>query len=128
MDQPGDLSRWNILLASVKDSGPDMASRTDSELRGLGDVVSERLAGNHAPESAMAEACAAVLEAARRTQGPSYSDSDIIAGIALHSGQAVQAEDNGYNHFIALLPGYLGALRHESVHYVTTTAALARHN
>jgi preprotein translocase subunit SecA len=105
-----------------------MTRRTDGELRGLRDVLSERLAGNQAPEPAMAEAFAGVLEASRRTQGPPYSDSDIIAGIALYSGQVVQAEDNGYNHFIALLPGYLGALRHENVHYVTTTSALAQHN
>lgn len=128
MDQPSDLGRWHPLLARAKDLGPDMARRTDGELRGLRGVLSERLAGDQAPEPAIAEAFAAVLEAARRTAGPSYSDSDVIAGAALHSGQAVQAEDNGHNHFIALLPGYLGALRHESVHYVTTTAALAQRN
>jgi preprotein translocase subunit SecA len=126
MNQPGELARWNPLLRRVIDLGLDMTRRTDAELRGLRDVLSERLAGDQAPEPAMAEAFAAVLEAARRTGGPSYGDSDVIAGAALYSGQAVQAEDSGYNHFVALLPGYFCALQHESVHYVTTTAAQAQ--
>jgi preprotein translocase subunit SecA len=126
MSQPGKLERWNLLPGRVKDLGPDMTGRTDAELRGLRDTLSERLASNQVPESVMAEAFAAVLEAAHRTAGPAYGDSDILAGAMLYSGQAVQIEDNGYNHFVALLPGYLHSLQHESVHYVTTTAALAQ--
>jgi hypothetical protein len=126
MNQPGELGRWNPLLARVKDLGADMARRTDAELRSLRDVLSERLVGNQAPEPAMAEAFSAVLEAARRAAGHSYADSDVIAGAALYSGQAVQVKDDGCNHFVALLPGYLYALQHKSVHYVTATAALAQ--
>jgi preprotein translocase subunit SecA len=126
MNQQGELGRWNPLLARVKDLGPDMARRTDAELRGLRDVLSERLVGNQALEPTMAEAFSAVLEAARRAAGHSYADSDVIAGAVLYSGQAVQVKDDGYNHFVALLPGYLYALQHKSVHYVTATAALAQ--
>jgi len=76
---------------------------------------------------AMAEAFSAVLEAARRTTGRSYHDFDIMAGAALYSGRAVQSDDNGCNHFAALLAVYLCAALREHVHYVTTTAALTRH-
>src|SRR5712692_5549400 len=98
MNRPDELARWNPLLRRVKDLGPDMTRRTDAELRGLRDALSERLAGDLVPQPAMAEAFAAVLEASRRTSGPSYGDSDVITGAALYSGQAVQAQDNGYNH------------------------------
>jgi preprotein translocase subunit SecA len=126
MRQPSELAQWNPLLRRVKELGPDMASRTDAELRGLREVLSKRLAGHQDPEPAMAEAFSAVLEVARRTAGPSYSESDVIAGAALYSGQAVQTEDNGYNHFVALLPSYFCAVQNESVHYITTCAALAQ--
>ena len=126
MSQPGKLERWNLLPGRVKDLGPDMTGRTDAELRGLRDTLSERLAGNQVPKSVMAEAFAAVLEVACRTSGPAYRDPDIITAAALYSGQAVQVEDNGYDHFVAALPSYLHSLQYESVHYVTTTAALAQ--
>lgn len=98
---------------------------TDAELRSLRDVLSAQLAEGGIAESAMAEAFAAVGEAARRTTGRSYPDSDVMAGAALYSGQVAEVEDDGYNHFLAILPAYLCAVRHESVHYITTTAELA---
>ena len=126
MTQPSEPGQWNPLIQRVKDLGPDMTHRTDAELRGMRDVLSGRVASGRVPEPAMAEAFAAVLEAALRTAGHSYRDSDIVAGAALYSGQVVQAEDNGNNHFIAVLPSYLCAVLGESVHYVTMSAALAR--
>jgi preprotein translocase subunit SecA len=114
------------LVRRVRDLGPEMTRRTDAELRGLRHVLSERLANDESPDGVMANAFAAVLEAARRVAGHVYADADLMAGAALHAGRAVQAEDNGGNHFVAMLPSYLCAVHQEGVDYVTTTAALAQ--
>jgi preprotein translocase subunit SecA len=126
MNQPDELARWKPLVHRVNSLGPTMMDRTDAQLRGLRDVLSGRLAEGQTDELAVAEAFAAVREAARRTTGRSYQDSDLIAGAVLYSGQAAEVEDDGYNNFIAILPIYLCVVFHGAVHYVTTTAELAQ--
>lgn len=128
MSQASQLAQWNSLVRRVRDLVPDMTRRTGTDLRGLRYVLSKRFADGAVSELVTAEAFAAVLEAARRTTGLDYRDSDIITGAALYSGQTVEAEDNGYNHFVAVLPAYLSALLGQSVHYATPTASLARHS
>lgn len=114
------------LVRRVRDLAPEMTRRTDAELRRLRHMLSERLANDESPDGVMANAFAAVLEAARRTTGYVYADADLMAGAALHAGQAVQAEDNGSNHFVTMLPSYLCAVHQEGVDYATATAALAQ--
>jgi preprotein translocase subunit SecA len=126
MNQPGECPPLDSLVRRVKDLGPGMTRMTDAELRKLRYVLGDRLAEGQAVEVVTAEAFAVVAEVVRRTTGRFYSDVDIMAGIALYSGQAVQSDDDGYNHVVALLPAYLCALLRQHVHYVTTTAALAR--
>jgi preprotein translocase subunit SecA len=128
MSQSDDLARWQPLVHRVSGYGPPMMRWTDAELRRLRDVLSGRLADGEAVELAMAEAFAAVREAARRTESHSYSDSDIMAGAVLHSGQTAEVPDDGYNSLIAVLAIYFGVVLNERVHYVTKTAALALHS
>jgi preprotein translocase subunit SecA len=124
--EPGELERWAPLLGRVNDLGPDMGCWTDAELRALRHGLGERLSGGADAGQAMAEGFAAVREAARRTAGHRYRDCDVLAGAELYSGQAVDIDDDGFNHLIALLPAYICAASGESVHYVTNSSALAQ--
>jgi preprotein translocase subunit SecA len=110
----------------VNDLGPVMIGWTDAEIQAVRHVLSRRLAEGETLEAVMPQAFAAMREAARRTIGRSYSDTYVMAGAVLYSGRAAEVEDDGCNDFITLLPIYLCALLHERVHYVTTTASLAR--
>ena len=73
----------------------------------------------------MAEAFAAVREAAKRTLGMRPYDVQIMGGAALHLGNIAEMKTGEGKTLVATLPAYLNAIAGEGVHIITVNDYLA---
>ena len=73
----------------------------------------------------LAEAFAAVREAARRTLGQRHFDVQLMGGAALHLGNIAEMKTGEGKTLVATAPAYLNALTGKGVHVVTVNDYLA---
>ncbi len=121
-----ELKRLNILLREVNELESRMKSLSDSELYAKTAYFKEKIARGMALDDIMAEAFAAVREAARRTVSMRPFDVQIIGGMILHEGKIAEMKTGEGKTLAATLPLYLNALSGKGAHLVTVNDYLAK--
>lgn len=119
------MGRCRQVVEAVNAREPEMAARSDAELRVLTDSYRLRLAGGQSMFALMPEAFAAVREAAKRAIGQRHRDQQVLAGAALHMGTVVELRAGEGKTLAITLPAYLNALGGWGVHVLTATDYLA---
>jgi preprotein translocase subunit SecA len=119
------LRRLQQVVKAVGALEEEYTRLTDEELRGETAVLRERYAGGESLDQLMAEAFAAVREAAKRTLGQRPYDVQIMGGAALHLGNIAEMKTGEGKTLVATLPAYLNAIAGEGVHVVTVNDYLA---
>ncbi len=104
----------------------EMASKTDSELRGMTDVLKERLKNGETTDDILPEAFAVCREAAWRVLGMKHFPVQIVGGIVLHQGRISEMKTGEGKTLVATLPAYLNGLTGKGVHIVTVNDYLAK--
>ena len=104
----------------------EMASKTDSELRGMTDIFKERLKNGETTDDILPEAFAVCREAAWRVLGMKHFPVQIVGGIVLHQGRISEMKTGEGKTLVATLPAYLNGLTGEGVHIVTVNDYLAK--
>jgi preprotein translocase subunit SecA len=99
---------------------------SDAQLRAKTAEFLRRLDGGETLDDILIEAFAAVREASKRTIGLRHYDVQLIGGVALHRGYAMEMKTGEGKTLVATLPLYLNALSRQGVHLVTVNDYLAR--
>src|SRR5207245_10120756 len=105
---------------------PDFTAMSDGELRAQTDEFKKRHADGESLDDLMAEAFAAVREAARRTLGQRHFDVQVMGGAALHLGNIAEMKTGEGKTLTGVLPAYLNALAGKGVHVVTVNDYLVK--
>ena len=105
---------------------PEFEALDDAQLRAKTDEFRQRLAHGETLDDVLAEAFAAVREAAKRTIGLRHYDVQLIGGVLLHQGKIAEMKTGEGKTLVATLPLYLNALKGKGIHLVTVNDYLAR--
>src|SRR3954462_3437331 len=84
------LRRLGDVSSQVNAIEEDFVAMSDAELRAEADQLRQRHAGGESLDDLMAEAFAAVREAAKRTLGQRHFDVQVMGGAALHLGNIAE--------------------------------------
>uniref|UniRef100_UPI002637CAE7 preprotein translocase subunit SecA n=1 Tax=Gryllotalpicola sp. TaxID=1932787 RepID=UPI002637CAE7 len=103
----------------------DFKDLTDDELRNETAELRVRLAEGESLDDLLAEAFAAVREAAVRTLGMRHFDVQIMGGAALHLGNIAEMKTGEGKTLVATTAAYLNAIPGQGVHVITTNDFLA---
>ena len=104
------IKTYRPLVDQINALEEEFESLTDAELRAKTDEFRRRLAKGETLDDILPEAFAAVREAAKRTLGLRHYDVQLMGGIALHEGKAIEMKTGEGKTLVATLPLYLNAL------------------
>ena len=121
-----ELKRAQALMPGVNACEADARLLSEDALREKTAEFRARLSARERLDALLPEAYAAVREAARRTLGQRHFDVQVLGGILLHAGMAVEMRTGEGKTLVATLPAYLNALSERGVHIVTVNDYLAR--
>ncbi len=121
-----DLGGCEDYLGAVNAFEAEMRARTDGELSALTEVFRRRLGDGESLDDLLAEGFATVREAARRTLFQRHHDGQVMAGVAVHSGNIAEMPAGEGKTLAVTLPAYLNALAGGGVHVVTANDHLVR--
>jgi preprotein translocase subunit SecA len=121
-----ELQSMQPLVAAINDLEQEYEALSDKQLRAKTDAFLERLAEGETLDDILVEAFTAVREASKRTTGLRHYDVQLLGGIALHRGRALEMRTGEGKTLVATLPLYLNALTKRGVHLVTVNDYLAR--
>lgn len=121
-----DLKRLQPILERINSLNQSFEQFSDEALRDKTTELSGRLQRGESLERLLAEAFAAVREAARRTIGQCHTSSQLMGGIVLHQGKITEIKRGEGKELAAILPLYLNALTSQGCHMVTVSDYLAR--
>lgn len=96
------------------------------KLKQLTDQFKKRLSAGESLDDLLAEAFAAVREAAKRTLNQRHFDVQLIGGIVLHQGKIAEMKTGEGKTLAATLAIYLNALEGKGAHLVTVNDYLSR--
>ncbi|NKY07864.1 preprotein translocase subunit SecA, partial [Cellulomonas hominis] len=119
------LKKLSGIAQQVNALEDSFTALSDAELREETDRFRARLAEGETLDDLMAEAFAAVREAARRTLGQRHFDVQLMGGAALHLGNIAEMKTGEGKTLVATAPAYLNALTGKGVHVVTVNDYLA---
>jgi preprotein translocase subunit SecA len=120
-----DLKEIAPIVGRINALEPEMAARSDGELRELTPRFRERLGAGETLDDLLPEAFAAVREVSRRTLGMRHFDVQLVGGVVLHRGKIAEMKTGEGKTLVATLPAYLNALEGKGVHIVTVNDYLA---
>ena len=120
-----DLKEIGPIVGRINALEPEMAARSDEELRELTPRFRERLAAGETLEDLLPEAFAAVREVSKRTLAMRHFDVQLVGGVVLHRGKIAEMKTGEGKTLVATLPAYLNALAGKGVHIVTVNDYLA---
>ncbi|RMI03606.1 preprotein translocase subunit SecA [Cellulomonas triticagri] len=119
------LKKLSGIAQQVNALEDSFTSLSDAELREETDRFRARLEDGEKLDDLLAEAFAAVREAARRTLGQRHFDVQLMGGAALHLGNIAEMKTGEGKTLVATAPAYLNALSGKGVHVVTVNDYLA---
>ena len=119
------LKKLSGIAQQVNTLEDSFVALSDAELREETDRFRARLADGESLDDLLAEAFAAVREAARRTLGQRHFDVQLMGGAALHLGNIAEMKTGEGKTLVATAPAYLNALTGKGVHVVTVNDYLA---
>jgi len=99
---------------------------SEQELKGMTEVLKQKLVLSTDLDSILPEAFATVREAAWRVLGMKHYPVQIVGGIILHQGRIAEMKTGEGKTMVATLPAYLNALTGKGVHIVTVNDYLAK--
>jgi preprotein translocase subunit SecA len=120
-----DLKEIAPIVGRINALEPEMAARSDGELRELTPRFRERLAAGETLDDLLPEAFAAVREVSKRTLAMRHFDVQLVGGVVLHRGKIAEMKTGEGKTLVATLPAYLNALAGKGVHIVTVNDYLA---
>jgi preprotein translocase subunit SecA len=120
-----DLKEIGPIVGRINALEPEMAARSDGELRELTPRFRERLAAGETLDDLLPEAFAAVREVSKRTLAMRHFDVQLVGGVVLHRGKIAEMKTGEGKTLVATLPAYLNALAGKGVHIVTVNDYLA---
>jgi preprotein translocase subunit SecA len=120
------LRRLTDVADQVNAIEDDFVAMSDAELRGQTEEFKQRHADGESLDDLMAEAFAAVREAAKRTLGQRHFDVQVMGGAALHLGNIAEMRTGEGKTLTGVLPAYLNAISGKGVHVVTVNDYLAK--
>jgi preprotein translocase subunit SecA len=121
-----DVKRMRPVVAQIETLEPDLKGLSDQALRARTAELRQRLADGAELDDLLADAFAAVREAARRTVRMRHFDVQMMGGMVLHSGKIAEMATGEGKTLVATLPAYLNALPGLGTHVVTVNDYLAR--
>jgi preprotein translocase subunit SecA len=120
------LRKLNDIAHQVNVIEDDFVAMSDADLRAQTDEFKKRHESGESLDDLLAEAFAAVREAAKRTLGQRHFDVQIMGGAALHMGNIAEMKTGEGKTLTGVLPAYLNALAGRGVHVVTVNDYLAK--
>ncbi len=99
---------------------------SETELRGMTNVLKDRLANGETLDDILPEAFATVREASFRVLEMKHFRVQLIGGMIIHEGRIAEMKTGEGKTLMATLPAYLNALTGKGVHIVTVNDYLAR--
>src|SRR5436309_14718540 len=121
-----ELKRLRPLVGEINALEPEIAARSDEQLRAKTAEFRQRLANGETLDDLLHEAFAVVREAGRRVLNMRHFDVQLIGGAVLHKGKIAEMKTVEGKTLVATLPAYLNALEGKGVHVVTVNDYLAR--
>jgi len=121
-----ELKRIQGLVDETLALDEKFSNMSEAELRGMTDVLRDKLLLSTDLDSILPEAFATVREAAWRVLGMKHYPVQIIGGIILHQGRIAEMKTGEGKTMVATLPAYLNALTGKGVHIVTVNDYLAK--
>src|ERR1700722_1150825 len=128
-----ELKRMRPIVDEINQLEPEIAQRTDDELRAKIAELKDRISAiedaderGDALDEALPEVFAIVREASKRTIGQRHFDVQLIGGMILHQGRIAEMKTGEGKTLVATLPAVLNALSGRGVHVVTVNDYLAR--
>ncbi len=121
-----EIARLSATVKQINELEPRFHAMSDEELGGMTVVFRERFAAGETLDQLLAEAYAAVREAAARVLGQRAFDTQLLGAIALHQGRIAEMRTGEGKTLTATFPAYLNAIPGQGVHIVTVNEYLAR--
>jgi len=114
------------VIDSIEALDERFSAMSEKELKGMTNVLKERLAKGETLDDILPEAFATVREAAWRVLGMKHFRVQLIGGLVIHQGRIAEMKTGEGKTLMATLPAYLNALTGNGVHIVTVNDYLAR--
>ena len=121
-----ELRRLRAIVERVNALGPEMARKSDEDLRSMTAAFRARLDAGASLDELLPEAFAVVREVADRTLGMRPFDVQVMGATVLHEGRIAEMKTGEGKTLVATMPAYLNALSGQGVHVVTVNEYLAR--
>ena len=120
------VKKINPIIDQIIALDEKFSAMSEKELRGMTNVLKERLAKGETLDDILPEAFATVREAAWRVLGMKHFRVQLIGGLIIHQGRIAEMKTGEGKTLMATLPAYLNALTGNGVHLVTVNDYLAR--
>jgi preprotein translocase subunit SecA len=127
------LQELQKIVLQVNNLESEFKRKTDEQLRQLTLQFKQEIAAKSSSkqkqdylDQMLAQAFAAVREAAKRTLGQRHFDAQVMGAITLHQGNIAEMKTGEGKTLAATMPVYLNALLGRGVHIVTVNDYLAK--
>ena len=114
------------IIDSIEALDEKFSAMSEKELKGMTNVLKERLKNGETLDDILPEAFATVREAAFRVLGMKHFRVQLIGGLVIHQGRIAEMKTGEGKTLMATLAAYLNALTGDGVHIVTVNDYLAR--
>ena len=114
------------LVEKIEALDEKFSKMSEKELRGMTQVLKDRLAKGETLDDILPEAFATVREASFRVLEMKHFKVQLIGGVVIHQGRIAEMKTGEGKTLMATLPAYLNALTGKGVHIVTVNDYLAR--
>lgn len=119
------MQKYHAHAQRVADLTPQFQHSSLDELASVSGELRGKLARGATLGSILPEAFAVCCVAAYHVAGMTYRDTQVLAGVALHSGSVVDMKTGEGKTLACVLPAYLNALTGDGVHIATANSYLA---
>jgi len=121
------LKGFEPLIGKINELEKELENLSDSKIKKRSEDLKEAIQSQKSTlNQAMPLAFALVREAAKRTLNQRHFDEQLMCGIVLNQGQAIEMKTGEGKTLAATLSAYLNALEGKGVHIVTVNDYLAR--
>ncbi len=121
-----EVKKLTAIVDAIDSLSEKYAAMSEPELRGVTEVLKNRIAEGESLDDILPDAFAAVREASWRVLGKRHYRVQLIGGIIIHQGRIAEMRTGEGKTLMATLPAYLNALAGKGVHVVTVNDYLAR--
>ena len=114
------------LVKAINTLEPIFSSKSDFELKEYSYFLKKRISENNSSDNTICESFALVRETSKRILGLRPFDTQLLGGIYLHKGNAIEMKTGEGKTLVGSLPAFLNSLEEKGVHIVTVNNYLAK--